>query len=234
MLEVEHVNGYYGDFQALYEVTIEVFLKEIVAIVGANAAGKTSLLMAISGVLPKVTGEIRFGDQDLGSLSAYKRAECGIVQIPEGRQLFPFMTVLENLEIGAYVPEARKKKTETLEWVFQLLPTLKDRRYQLAGSLSGGEQQMCAIGRGLMAKPKLLMFDEPSLGLAPKMVDACFDIMKEINQQGVTILLVEQNVSRTLNTSNRGYVLENGRIVMTGQGKDMLKNDELKRAYMGI
>lgn len=235
LLSVSRVNGYYdNDYQVLHDVSIKVQSKEIAAIVGANAAGKTSLLRAISGILPKITGSIEFAGEELISLPAYTRPEVGLVQIPEGRQLFPFMTVLENLEMGAYTSEGRKKRTDTLEWVFHLWPALKERKKQLAHSLSGGEQQMCAIARGLMSKPKLLMFDEPSLGLAPKMAAACFEVVKEINEQGVTVLMVEQNVPTTLTISNNAYVLENGRIVMFGAGKELLNNEKLRQAYMGI
>jgi branched-chain amino acid transport system ATP-binding protein len=235
LLETLNLNGFYEDeYQVLYDMNIKLEQNTIVGIVGANASGKTSTLRAISGTLNKTTGNINFAGLEISHLPPYQRAASGLVQIPEGRQLFPFMTVLENLEMGAYAPHARTDRRKTLEWVFTLFPTLRDRKEQLGGSLSGGEQQMCAIARGLMARPKLLMFDEPSLGLAPKMVAACFDVIAEINRQGVSILLVEQNVLRALSIAKTAYVLENGVIVMSGKGKELLTNQQLRKAYMGI
>lgn len=234
MLKISDVNVFYGDIQALHDINMEILEGEIVTLVGANAAGKTTMIKTISGINKCRTGTIEFMGKRIDDKSPNKIVEMGIVQVPEGRKLFPFMTVMENLELGAYALEARKHKNETIEMVFELLPTLKERSQQLAGSLSGGEQQMCAIGRGLMARPKLIMFDEPSLGLAPKLVKATFNLIEQIKQQGVTILLVEQNVQYSLNMADRGYVLETGKIVLEGYGKDLLKNEHLKKAYLGI
>jgi branched-chain amino acid transport system ATP-binding protein len=234
MLEVNKINVFYGDVQALWDVTFKVDKGEIVTIVGANGAGKSTTLKTIGGVLRPRPGEITFLGKRIDALPAHKIVEEGIAHIMEGRRLFPYMTVQENLELGAYNSRAWMKRKETLEWVHELFPILKERKDQLAGTLSGGEQQMLAIGRGLMSMPKLLMLDEPSLGLAPKLVMQVFDIVKKINEEGVTILLVEQNVQHALTLADRGYVLENGRIVMEGTGEELLKNPHVKKAYLGI
>jgi branched-chain amino acid transport system ATP-binding protein len=207
---------------------------EIVSLVGANGAGKTTALKAISGLLKPRSGQILFCGNRLNDLPAHSIVNLGIVQIPEGRQLFPYMTVLENLELGSYTPEARKRFDDSLDQVFELFPLLKERRNQLAGTLSGGEQQMLAIGRGLMANPRLLMLDEPSLGLAPMMVKSIFSAIEEINRQGTTVLLVEQDVQKSLALARRGYVMENGRITLQGEAKELLSNEHLRRAYLGI
>ncbi|MBI3988847.1 MAG: ABC transporter ATP-binding protein [candidate division NC10 bacterium] len=234
MLEVDAIDVSYGDVQCLYQVSLKVEEGGIVALVGSNASGKSTALNTISGLLKPSNGEIRFQGRRIDLLPPHRIVEQGIVQIPEGRRLFPFMTVLENLEMGCYTMEARRWKRKSLEWVFQLLPVLEEKKAELANSLSGGEQQMLAIGRGLMARPRLLLLDEPSLGLAPLMVKKCFEIVKEINQQGTTILLVEQNVHHALSLADRGYVLENGRIVLTGKGKELLADADLRRAYLGL
>lgn len=234
MLQVDSVDMYYGDLQALFGVSLYIKEKEIISIVGSNGAGKTTMINVISGMLCCSSGKIEFLGKRIDRLPPHKIVEEGIVQIPEGRQLFPKMNVIENLEMGAYTREARTKIEENLEMVLGLFPILKERKDQLAGSLSGGEQQMLAIGRALMARPKLLMLDEPSLGLAPMMVRQVFVTVKSINEFGTTILLVEQNVFNSLSISDRGYVLENGRIVMEGEGKEILENEKIKEAYLGI
>ena len=234
MLKVNGIEVFYGDLQALRGVSLEVNRGEIVSIVGSNGAGKSTTLMTISGILKPKRGEIQFDQDRIHHYSSSKVVALGIVQIPEGRQLFPTLTVVENLEMGAQFPRAKKLRKETMEWVFKLFPRLEERKSQLAGTLSGGEQQMLAIGRGLMSRPNLLMLDEPSLGLSPILVKAIFDIIKEINGQGTTILLVEQNVFHSLTLSHRGYVLENGSIVMNGTGQELLKNQHIRQSYLGL
>ena len=234
MLQVDSVDMYYGNLQALFGVSPYIKEKEIISIVGSNGAGKTTMINVISGMLRCSSGKIEFLGKRIDRFPPHKIVEEGIVQIPEGRQLFPKMNVIENLEMGAYTRQARRKIKENLEMVLELFPILKERKDQIAGSLSGGEQQMLAIGRGLMARPKLLMLDEPSLGLAPMMVRQIFVTVKSINEFGTTILLVEQNVFNSLSISDRGYVLENGRIVMEGEGKEILENEKIKEAYLGI
>ena len=234
MLEVKGIEVFYGDLQALRNVSLEVNEKEVISIVGSNGAGKSTTLMTLSGILHPRGGEIYFQDKPIHHLSSSKIVEMGIVQIPEGRQLFPSLSVIENLEMGAQFPRAKKVREETMEWVLQLFPRLKERKNQLAGTLSGGEQQMLAIGRGLMSQPKLLMLDEPSLGLSPILVKTIFKIIREINQQETTILLVEQNMFHSLNLSHRGYVLENGSVVLSGSGQDLLKNQYIRQSYLGL
>jgi len=233
-LEIINVDVCYGDLQVLWDVSLKIEEKQIVSIVGANGAGKTTLIKTVSGLLTPTSGRINFSGQRIDTLPAYEVVDLGIVQIPEGRRVFPYMDVLENLEMGAYTPRARKMKKETLEVVFGLFPTLKNKMTQRAGTLSGGEQQMLAIARGMMARPKLLMLDEPSLGLAPKLVKQVFQVVEQINNEGITVLLVEQNVSHSLAIADRGYVLENGRIVLEGKGEDLLDNRHVKKAYLGI
>ncbi len=234
LLDVENLEVFYGDVQAIFGISFCVDEGEIVSIVGSNAAGKSTTLKAISGILESKTGSIKFNGRPMENLTPDKIVEAGIVQIPEGRQLFPAMTAQENLEMGSFRPEAKKKRAETLKRVYRTFPILEERSKQLAATLSGGEQQMLAIGRGLMSLPKLLMFDEPSLGLAPMLVKEIFNIAKEINAQGTTVLMVEQNVYHALSMSNRAYVLENGRFVLEGKGKDLLEDENVKKAYMGI
>ncbi len=231
MLELFNIYSYYGEIEALRGINLKVEEGEIVTLIGANGAGKTTLLKTISGLLTHTSGEIRFLSENISGLKAHQISRYGIVQVPEGRKIFPLLTVKENLEIGAY----RKKNgvKENLEKVYHLFPVLKEREKQLGATLSGGEQQMLAIGRGLMAEPKILMLDEPSMGLAPILVEKIFKIVKEINQQGTTILLVEQNAYQALNIATRGYVLETGKIVLSDTVKNLLNNEEVKKAYLG-
>ena len=234
MLRLEGVDAFYGDLQALADVSLDVREGEIVALVGANAAGKSTTLRVISGLVAPRRGRVMLGDDDLTDVPAHRRVDRGLVQVPEGRHLFPFMTVTENLLLGAHTPRARDERERTLAHVYSLFPVLSERRGQLAGSLSGGEQQMCAIGRALMALPKLLMLDEPTLGLAPVLVARIFETVRTINGQGVTILLVEQNVRQALTLAHRACVLESGRLVLEGPARDLLGDDRLKRAYLGL
>jgi len=234
MLDVKNIDVYYGDAQALWDVSFSVNQGEIVTLVGSNGAGKSTTLKAISGLVPPSSGEILLEGTRIDRAPAHSIVEMGIAQIPEGRRLWPGLSVQENLELGAYIPAARAIRGETMEWVFQLFPLLRKRRSQLAGTLSGGEQQMLAIGRGLLSRPKLLILDEPSLGLAPLLVDEVFETIQKINGEGMTILLVEQNVNVALAISNRGYVLETGRIVISGSGKELLADEHVKTAYLGF
>jgi branched-chain amino acid transport system ATP-binding protein len=234
LLTLEGVDAFYGDLQALHGVSLEVRAGELVALVGANAAGKTTTLRVISGTLPARTGRVLFEGQDLAAVPAHLRVAQGIVQVPEGRRLFPFMTVHENLLLGAHAPHARAHQEASLDYVLRLFPVLKDRATQLAGSLSGGEQQMCAIGRALMARPRLLMLDEPTLGIAPVLVQRIFETVAAINRDGVTILLVEQNVRRALALAHRAAALENGRVVLAGPARELLADERLKKAYLGL
>ena len=234
ILRVENIDVFYGDLQVLWQVSFEVNQGEIVALVGANGAGKSTTLNTISGLLSPANGSITFLDQRLDQVPAHKIIERGVAQVPEGRRLFAEMTVRENLIMGSLPPQAKAKRNESLEWVFDLFPRLGERKKQLAGTLSGGEQQMLAVGRGLMAHPKLIMFDEPSLGLAPILVNDIFEIIELIQQEGVTVLIVEQNTKHTLEICDRGYVLENGRIVLSGSGQELLDNEHVKQAYLGI
>ena len=233
-MEVKKVNLAYGQMQVLKEVSLQVREREIVSLIGANSAGKSSMLNAISGLVPISGGEILFEGKRIDSLPSHEIIENGIIQVPEGRRIFPFMTVKENLEMGSYNRRAREKSRESLQRVYELFPHLAERKDQLGESMSGGEQQMLAVGRALMAGPKILMLDEPSLGLAPIVVGMIFQVLQEVNRQGVTILLVEQNVKESLDISSRGYVLENGRVVLEGAGKDLLENSYLKKAYLGL
>ena len=234
MLRLEGVDAYYGDLQALADVGFEVREGEIMALVGANAAGKSTTLRVISGLVTPRRGRVVFGNEDLTQVAAHRRVARGIVQVPEGRRLFPFMTVTENLLLGAHTAGARAERDRTLEYAYALFPALADRKTQLAGSLSGGEQQMCAIGRALMARPRMLMLDEPTLGLAPVLVGKIFETVRAINADGVTVLLVEQNVRQALTLANRAGVLESGRLVLEGAGRELLGDERLKRAYLGL
>ena len=234
MLRLEGVDAYYDDLQALFGVSLEVEQGRVFALVGANAAGKSTTLRVISGLVTPRHGRVVLDGQDLTRVPAHQRVDRGIVQVPEGRRLFPFMTVAENLMLGAHTPRARTARDETLRYVYRLFPVLEERRAQLAGSLSGGEQQMCAIGRALMAKPRVLMLDEPTLGLAPVLVARIFETVRTINADGMTVLLVEQNVRQALTLADRAAVLESGHLVLTGQGRDLLTDDRLKRAYLGL
>ncbi|MEM2881756.1 MAG: ABC transporter ATP-binding protein [Candidatus Bathyarchaeia archaeon] len=234
MLSVKNIDVFHGDVQAIWDASLRVEAGEIVSIVGSNGAGKSTLLNAISGFLRPKRGDIEFLGRRIQGLPPFKIVELGISQVPEGRHLFPYMTVLENLEMGAYTKAAREKRGENLEKVFSIFPILKDRQKQLAGSLSGGEQQMLAIARGLMSRPKLLMLDEPSLGLAPKLVAQIFDVIFKIREEGVAILLVEQNVYHSISMADRSYVLENGRIALEGSKEELLHNEHVKKAYLGL
>jgi branched-chain amino acid transport system ATP-binding protein len=234
LLTLEGVDAFYGDLQALHGVSLEVRAGELMALVGANAAGKTTTLRVISGTLPARGGRVLFEGQDLAPMPAHLRVAQGIVQVPEGRRLFPFMTVHENLLLGAHAPQARAHQEASLDYVLRLFPVLKDRATQLAGSLSGGEQQMCAIGRALMARPRLLMLDEPTLGIAPVLVQRIFETVGAINRDGVTVLLVEQNVRRALALAHRAVALENGRVVLAGPARELLADERLKKAYLGL
>jgi branched-chain amino acid transport system ATP-binding protein len=234
LLEVRHLNAFYGAVQVLHDVNLVVGAGEIVGLVGANAAGKSSLMFTLAGLRTTYQGEVLLEGVAVDRLSAFERPAKGLVLVPERRRLFPFMTVLENLEIGAYAAAARAVARQTLEDVYALLPVLADRRRQVAGSMSGGEQQMLAIGRALMAKPRMLLLDEPTEGLAPIYVKLLFDLIIDLRAKGMTVLIVEQNVHHVLHTADRAYVLENGRIVMEGQGKTLLNDDRLKTAYLGL
>lgn len=234
MLEVNSINVFYAKVQALWDVSLKVDEGEMVAVVGANGAGKTTLLKTLSGLIRPTSGTIQFLGKRIDQLLAHKIVEDGISHIPEGRGIFNGLTVLENLKMGAYTAKAWKERDETLKLVYELFPILSERRNQIAGTLSGGEQQMLAIARGLMSKPKLIMLDEPSLGLAPKIVMKIFELIKEINEGGVTILLVEQNVQQALELAERGYVLETGKISIEGKGKELLRNELVKKAYLGL
>jgi len=233
-LQVSEINVQYGDVEVLREVTVEVPEQEIVSIVGANGAGKTTLLKSISGILRPISGEIWLFGERIDHLYTHQIVEKGLVRIPEGRKIFPTMSVLENLELGSYLSKAKAKRSESLEKILSLFPILKDRLGQAAGTLSGGEQQMLAIGRGLMSLPSVLMLDEPSLGLAPILVRQIFATVKEINQHGTTILMVEQNVFNALDMANEGYVLENGRVVLKGKSKHLLANEYIRESYLGL
>lgn len=234
MLRVEGVEAVYGKIQALWGVTFDVNAGEIVAIVGANGAGKTTLLKTLSGLLRPRAGTIVLEGDRLDRRTTVEIVERGIVHVPEGRKLFPDMTVLDNLLLGAFARTARPRLAERLESVFEVFPRLRERRRQLAGTLSGGEQQMVAIGRGLMAGPRLLMLDEPSLGLAPILVEEMFAVVERINAAGVTVLLVEQNTEHALAIAHRGFVLESGRVVLAGTGRELLANEGVRQAYLGM
>jgi len=234
LLEVQNVNVAYGLVQVLWDISFRVEEGEILAIVGSNGAGKSTTLKTISGLLRPSSGSIVFKGERLDQTPAHMVVEKEVAHIPEGRRLFPFSSVLTNLELGAFTRRARRETAENVEYVFELFPVLRERQNQLAGTLSGGEQQMLAIGRGLMSRPSLLMLDEPSLGLAPKLVLKTLDTLQELNKRGVTILLVEQNVNSALSLCTRGYVLENGRIVLEGSGQELLNNPHVKEAYLGV
>jgi branched-chain amino acid transport system ATP-binding protein len=234
LLELRSVSVSYGDLPALREVSLTVEDGEILSVVGANGAGKTTMLRAVSGLLRPRAGEILLENRRVDRLPCHAVVEQGVVQVPEGRKIFPSLTVLENLELGSYLPRAKAARADSLARVLALFPILGERRGQPAGTLSGGQQQMLAIGRALMALPRILMLDEPSLGLAPLVVKEIFEIIAEINRDGTTILLVEQNTRQALALARRGYVLENGRVVLVGSGRELLGNDHVRRAYLGF
>ncbi len=234
MLEVRNIFVNYGAAPALWDVSIQVQSKELVCVVGPNGAGKTTLINAIAGLHPVKSGQLMFEGKDITSLDSHRFCEAGIAIVPEGRRLFTQMTVLDNLELGSFLPAAKAKRAERMERVLTLFPALKVKLQSAAGSLSGGQQQMVAIGRALMAGPTLLLLDEPSLGLAPTIVIDMFDAIRRINAEGTAVLLVEQNVSMALETANRAYVMEEGRIVAQGQAKEMMNRPEIQKAYLGL
>jgi branched-chain amino acid transport system ATP-binding protein len=234
LLRLDGLEAGYGDLTAVHGLSLEVRAGEAVALIGSNGAGKTTTLRAISGLLPLRRGHIEWQGEPLARPSPARAVARGIVHVPEGRQLFPTMSVRENLELGAVTPAARARRAETLSWVFSLFPRLEERVGQLAGTLSGGEQQMCAIGRGLMARPTLLMLDEPSLGLAPVVVKTIFETLAAVKREGTTLLVVEQNVARAIGLSDRGYVLENGTIALHGRRDELLASPHVKQAYLGL
>jgi branched-chain amino acid transport system ATP-binding protein len=234
LLEVRSLNAFYGPVQVLHDLSLVVPAGHIVALVGANAAGKSTLMFTLAGLRTTHTGEILLDGRPLSALPAYDRVSRGLVLVPERRRLFPFMTVLENLEVGAYAANARAVLRTTLNEVFELLPVLHERRKQVAGSLSGGEQQMLAIGRALMSKPRMLLLDEPTEGLAPIYVKLLFELIANLRSSGLTVLIVEQNVHHALRTADHAYVLENGRLVLEGSGRDLLNDERLKVAYLGL
>lgn len=233
MLKVDNIHTFYGQIEALKGISIEVHEGEIVTLIGANGAGKSTTLKTISGQLTAREGTITFLGDNIVGRAAHKVTADGIIQVPEGRHIFPRMTVLENLEMGAYLRDDKDGIAEDQEKVFTLFPRLKERVAQKGGTLSGGEQQMLAMGRALMARPKLLMLDEPSMGLAPVVVDLIFDTIKKLNAEGITILLVEQNAAMALQTAHRGYVLETGHVALEGPGKELLTNERVRKTYLG-
>lgn len=233
LLQVDNVDVHYGSLQVLWDVSLEVRGQEMVAVAGANGAGKSTLLRTISGLLHPSQGSIQFAGKDISRAGAYEIVNRGISQVPEGRRLFPDMTVLQNLRIGSYNSKARAKRDENLDRIYELFPILKERQSQLAKTLSGGEQQMLAIGRGLMSNPSLLIIDEMSLGLSPLIVQSLFEVLHRIKAQGITILLVEQNVWRTLHEADRAYVIETGRIVLSGNALELCEEDQVRSAYFG-
>ena len=233
LLELKNVSARYGDVRVLWGVSLSVREAKIATLVGANGAGKSTTLKAISGVVRLDEGEIVFAGERIDRLPAHVIAARGIAHVPEGRRLFPLMSVKENLELGAVTPDARRLRSQSFDRVYTLFPKLKERESQMAGTLSGGEQQMVAIARGLMARPRLLILDEPSLGLAPIVVQEMFEIVRIINREGITVLLVEQNVHQSLKLADRAYVLENGRVVLDGTGKDLLDDERVREAYLG-
>lgn len=233
LLEVKDLCVSYGSIQVLWDISLTVSKGEIVSIIGPNGAGKTTTLKTIAGLLKPAKGEIKFDGLKIDHEPANKRVELGIAYVPEGRKIFSTLTVIENLKLGAYTKRAREKFHDTLEWVYQLFPRLKERANQIAGSLSGGEQQMLAIGRALMSRPRLLMLDEPSLGLAPTVLKTLIKVIEDLNKEGVTILLVEQNIYQGLKVSHRAYVMEKGIITMTGPSQDLLNSPYIKKSYLG-
>jgi branched-chain amino acid transport system ATP-binding protein len=234
LLEVSKIDVFYGRVQAVRGASLEVDQGEIVALIGSNGAGKTTTLRTISGLIHPVRGTIKFAGKDIAHEEPQNIVNLGICQSPEGRRLFPRMSVLDNLRMGAYTRHNQAEIRRDMDRVFELFPRLKERLHQIAGTLSGGEQQMCAMGRALMAKPKLLMLDEPSLGLAPILVETIFNIVREINSQGTPVLLVEQNATKALEVAHRGYVLETGVIVKSGTGRELLESEDVQKAYLGI
>ena len=233
-LKIEKLNFSYDDLKVLWDIDLEVHEGEIVSVVGSNGAGKSTTLKNVSRLVRPTSGSISFQGQELTRLESHQVVELGVVQVPEGRKIFPEMTVRENLRMGSFIKSAKATRESNMERVFGLFPRLKEREKQLGGTMSGGEQQMLAIGRGLMTNPKLLLLDEPSLGLSPLLVGNIFEIIKEINRQGVTILLVEQNVFQSLRIAHRGYVLETGRVVLSGKGEELLNDPHVRKAFLGM
>lgn len=233
MLEVKDLNVYYGAIHAIKNISFEVNEGEIITLIGANGAGKTTTLHAVSGLLKPKSGSIHFCGKEITHTDAYKIPKLGLAQVPEGRRVFANMTVMENLEMGAYIRNGKENLNEEYERIFERLPRLKERRKQAAGTLSGGEQQMLAIGRALMSKPKMLLLDEPSMGLSPILVQEIFSIIQDVNKTGVTVLLVEQNAKMALNIANRAYVLETGQVVISGDAKELSNNEQVRKAYLG-
>jgi len=234
MLSLAAVSAGYGSFRALFDVSLEVAAGEAVGVIGPNGAGKTTMMRVISGLVPVAAGDMTFDGRWLAGLPAHRIVERGIAHVPENRRLFPRLTVEDNLRIGAFIPQARQRIAERMAWVYDLFPRLKERREQLAGTLSGGEQQMCAIGRALMSGPKLLLMDEPSAGLAPLVVQQVFDLVQRIRAEGLTVLIVEQNVQQVLDVVDRAYLLEVGRIRLAGSSAALKDNDLIRRSYMGL
>ncbi len=234
MLQLKNVSAGYGTFQALFDVSLEVRAGESVAVIGPNGAGKTTMLRLISKLIETRSGELLMEDRRYNELPAHEVISLGIAQVPEGRRLFPRLTVEDNLKMGAYLPAARAKFAERLEMVYALFPRMKERRLQLAGTMSGGEQQMCAIGRALMSGPKLLLLDEPSAGLAPVVVQSIFEVIRKMSAEGYTVLIVEQNVQQVLKVVDRAYLLETGRIRASGPAAELLASDDIRRAYLGV
>ncbi|MGE4578200.1 MAG: ABC transporter ATP-binding protein [Desulfuromonadales bacterium] len=235
MLSLRNIQTYYGNIQALHDVSIDIAEGEIVALIGANGAGKTTTLMSICGIVPPRRGEIYFKGAPINGMSPEKIVQLGICQVPEGRRIFPNMTVMENLEMGAFLRKDKEKAQQDLQIILELFPILAQRRHQLGGTLSGGEQQMLAISRALMARLSLLLLDEPSLGLAPLIIQQIFEIIRKVNKEyGTTVLLVEQNANQALKLADRGYVMENGRITLVDSATNLLNNDEVKKAYLGL
>jgi branched-chain amino acid transport system ATP-binding protein len=234
LLELSKVTAFYGDLQALFDISLQVNAGEIVTLIGANGAGKTTILRVISGMKPPASGAVRFSGTDVSRVPAHDMVARGVSHVPEGRQVFPFMTVKENLSLGAYTPRARGNVKRLMEEQLALFPRLEERLDQLAGTLSGGEQQMVAIARGLMAQPKLLLLDEPSLGLAPKIVEEVFEKIQEVRRTGITMLIVEQNVVSALSISARGYVVQNGSVLLADEAKNLLTNEMVRAAYLGL
>jgi len=234
VLEIKNMNVFYGDVQVIWDISFEVAQGEIVALIGANGAGKSTTLKTISGILKSRKGEITFNGAPIHAMEPYRLIERGIAHVPEARRLFVEMTVEENLDMGSLKGAAKAEREKTKQQVFEMFPRLRERRRQFAGTLSGGEQQMLAIGRGLMSKPLLQMYDEPSLGLSPILVKDVFNVIKRIKEEGTTVLIVEQNVKQTLAIADRAYVLENGRIILQGTGESLLNNEHVKTAYLGV
>jgi len=234
MLELKNVNAGYGSFQAIFDISLSVKAGEAIAVIGPNGAGKTTLLRVISRLLEATSGDISMQGQSYINLPAHEVVGLGIAQVPEGRRLFPRLSVQDNLKMGAYTPAARQTYEERLDYVYQLFPRMAERRNQLAGTMSGGEQQMCAIGRALMSKPKLLLLDEPSAGLAPVIVQSIFELMHKIRAEGYTVLIVEQNIKQVLKVVDRGYLIETGKLRASGTSTELLASDEVHKAYLGV